>query len=92
MAVIAYDRYNVIVKGMSGTRMTTSNFILRPIQLRRLNDKVSIKTGKACILIGCCWMYAISWSILPYFGFGRFIPEGILDSCSFDYLTRDQSV
>lgn len=24
MAVIAYDRYNVIVKGMSGTRMTAS--------------------------------------------------------------------
>jgi len=24
MAVIAYDRYNVIVKGMSGTRMTSS--------------------------------------------------------------------
>lgn len=70
MAVIAYDRYNVIVKGMSGTRMTSK---------------------KACILIGCCWAYAIGWSIMPYFGFGRYIPEGILDSCSFDYLTRDSS-
>jgi len=28
MAVIAYDRYNVIVKGMSGTRMTSSMLIL----------------------------------------------------------------
>lgn len=69
MAVIAYDRYNVIVKGMSGTRMTSK---------------------KATILIACCWTYATVWSIMPYFGFGRYIPEGILDSCSFDYLTRDQ--
>jgi r-opsin len=41
-------------------------------------------------MISGCWIYAIGWSILPYFGFGRYIPEGILDSCSFDYLTRDQ--
>lgn len=44
------------------------------------------------ILISFCWIYATAWSILPYFGFGRYIPEGILDSCSFDYLTRDTMV
>lgn len=44
------------------------------------------------ILIALCWAYAIGWSITPYFGFGRYIPEGILDSCSFDYLTRDSMV
>ena len=27
MAVISYDRYNVIVKGMAGTRMTASELI-----------------------------------------------------------------
>lgn len=69
MAVIAYDRYNVIVRGMAGTRMTSK---------------------RATMLILFCWTYATAWSITPYFGFGKYIPEGILDSCSFDYLTRDQ--
>ena len=71
MAAISYDRYNVIVLGMNGPRMTT---------------------GRAVGLILFCWTYAIGWSILPFIGWGRFIPEGILDSCSFDYLTRDISV
>ncbi|XP_046633109.1 compound eye opsin BCRH2-like [Daphnia pulicaria] len=71
MAVIAYDRYNVIVKGMAGTKMTSK---------------------REATLIACCWIYATGWSITPYFGFGRYIPEGILDSCSFDYLTRDEQV
>ena len=44
------------------------------------------------ILIALCWIYSTGWSITPYFGFGRYIPEGILDSCSFDYLTRDSMV
>jgi len=47
---------------------------------------------RAAILIACCWIYATGWCITPYFGFGRYIPEGILDSCSFDYLTRDEKV
>ena len=48
--------------------------------------------GKSVFLIGFCWTYAIGWSLPPFFGWGRYIPEGILDSCSFDYLTRDFSV
>jgi len=68
MAVISYDRYNVIVKGMKGVRMTN---------------------GKSVGLILFCWAYAIFWSSGPFFGWGKYIPEGILDSCSFDYLTRD---
>lgn len=68
MAVISFDRYNVIVKGMSGVRMTS---------------------GKSVLLILFCWAYAIGWSLPPFFGWGKYIPEGILDSCSFDYLTRD---
>uniref|UniRef100_A0A0P5V7C4 Class a rhodopsin g-protein coupled receptor gprop1 n=1 Tax=Daphnia magna TaxID=35525 RepID=A0A0P5V7C4_9CRUS len=68
MAVISYDRYNVIVNGMNGKRMTY---------------------GRAAGFIAFCWAYAIGWSIPPFIGWGKYIPEGILDSCSFDYLTRD---
>ena len=49
-------------------------------------------TVRSVFLILFCWMYAIGWSTPPFFGWGRYIPEGILDSCSFDYLTRDFSV
>ncbi len=49
-------------------------------------------TERATMLILFCWFYAIIWSIPPFIGWGRYIPEGILDSCSFDYLTRDDRV
>lgn len=48
--------------------------------------------GKATTLIMFCWIYAIGWSIPPFVGWGKYIPEGILNSCSFDYLTRDVQV
>ncbi|EFX63568.1 hypothetical protein DAPPUDRAFT_307031 [Daphnia pulex] len=47
--------------------------------------------GRAASLILFCWFYAIGWSIPPFAGWGKYIPEGILDSCSFDYLTRDSA-
>jgi len=68
MTAIAFDRYNVIVRGMNGPRMTN---------------------GKSVIIILFCWFYASFWSLMPFFGYSRYIPEGILDSCSFDYLSRD---
>jgi len=45
--------------------------------------------GKAFGMLIFTWAYAIGVSIPPFFGWGRYIPEGILDSCSFDYLTKD---
>jgi len=68
LAFISFDRYNVIVNGVSGTPLTK---------------------GRAMFYLLFCWCYAIGWSLPPFFGWGRYIPEGILDSCSFDYLTRD---
>jgi len=68
LAFISFDRYNVIVNGVSGTPLTS---------------------GRSLIMILFCWLYAVGWSLPPFFGWGRYIPEGILDSCSFDYLTRD---
>jgi r-opsin len=47
--------------------------------------------GRALCFIIFCWCYAIFWSSGPFFGWGKYIPEGILDSCSFDYLTRDST-
>jgi r-opsin len=33
---------------------------------------------KAASLILFCWAYAIGWSIPPFVGWGKYIPEGYL--------------
>lgn len=55
LAFISFDRYNVIVKGVSAAPLTT---------------------GKAMMFILFSWAYAIGWSIPPFFGWGKYIPEG----------------
>nr|ALH22350.1 UV-sensitive opsin [Photuris sp. 2 GJM-2015] len=43
---------------------------------------------KALMMIFVIWCYTFPWAVLPMFEFwGRFVPEGFLTSCSFDYLT-----
>nr|QWV42695.1 ultraviolet sensitive opsin [Protaetia brevitarsis] len=41
---------------------------------------------KALVMISCLWTYTIPWAVLPLLEvWGRFVPEGYLTSCSFDY-------
>ncbi|XP_076030491.1 compound eye opsin BCRH1-like [Oratosquilla oratoria] len=68
LAFVSFDRYNVIVNGVSSAPLTK---------------------GRAFLYILFCWAYSIGWSIPPFLGWGAYIPEGILDSCSYDYLSRD---
>jgi len=68
MVVIGYDRYNVIVKGFSGQKITP---------------------GLAFIILIVVWGYAVGCSIPPFFGWGSYSPEGLLVTCSYDYLTQD---
>nr|QWV42646.1 ultraviolet sensitive opsin 2 [Anthocomus equestris] len=42
---------------------------------------------KALVLIMVVWIYTIPWGVLPLLQvWGRFVPEGFLTACSFDYL------
>jgi len=68
LVFISYDRYNVIVHGVSGNPLTST---------------------KALLMCLFAWGYAIGCSIPPLVGWGRYIPEGILTSCSIDYFSRD---
>merc|ERR1712121_173980 len=52
-------------------------------------DGGHMTSGKAFFLILFCWAYATAVSIWPFFGWNRYIPEGILTSCSFDYITQE---
>lgn len=43
---------------------------------------------KAIFMTSLVWAYTIPWAILPLLEiWGRFVPEGYLTSCTFDYLT-----
>nr|WCQ76402.1 ultraviolet sensitive opsin 2 [Byrrhus pilula] len=42
---------------------------------------------KALLMIVCIWGYTLPWATLPMFEvWGRYVPEGFLTACSFDYL------
>uniref|UniRef100_A0A0P4WG30 G-protein coupled receptors family 1 profile domain-containing protein n=1 Tax=Scylla olivacea TaxID=85551 RepID=A0A0P4WG30_SCYOL len=45
--------------------------------------------GKAIFLAIISWAISIGFAIAPLFGWGKYTLEGILDSCSYDYLTQD---
>ncbi|RZF45334.1 hypothetical protein LSTR_LSTR010421 [Laodelphax striatellus] len=49
--------------------------------------------GKAFLIILLIWAYVTPWSLMPLYGYwSRFVPEGYLTSCSFDYLTKNESI
>lgn len=57
------------------------NVITRPMEGK-------MTTAKAGIMVGFVWIYIIPWTVLPYLEiWGRFVPEGYLTSCTFDYMT-----
>ncbi|CAG0896356.1 unnamed protein product [Darwinula stevensoni] len=68
MAMIAYDRYRVIVKGMAA----------KPLTYKR-----------AIAMVTTIWTVAIVWTLLPLFGWNRYVPEGNMTSCSIDCLSDD---
>lgn len=53
--MIAFDRYNVIVKGLSAKPLTSGGAVLR---------------------IAGIWGNALVWTLLPMFGWNRYVPEG----------------
>ena len=66
MVVIGYDRYNVIVKGFSGKKITP---------------------GLAFVILGFLWAYSIIICATPFLGWGEYMAEGLLITCSYDYLS-----
>ena len=66
MVVIGYDRYNVIVKGFSGRK---------------------ISGGMAFGILSCIWAYSILISSAPFVGWGDYMAEGLLITCTYDFLS-----
>jgi len=68
MVAIGYDRYNVIVKGFSGKKITP---------------------GMAFGLLLILWAYSTGIAIGPFLGWGDYSAEGLLITCSYDFLSED---
>lgn len=68
MTMIAFDRYNVIVKGLSAKPLTSGGAVLR---------------------IAFIWAFALFWTLAPFFGWNRYVPEGNMTACGTDYLSKD---
>lgn len=59
---------------------------------RTIANPLERKIGKTRALIMCLlvWAYTVPWAVLPLTEtWGRFVPEGYLTTCTFDYLSDD---
>ncbi|XP_013167780.1 PREDICTED: opsin-1-like [Papilio xuthus] len=68
MTMIAFDRYNVIVKGIAAKPMSKNGALARILAV---------------------WIAALAWTLAPFFGWNRYVPEGNMTACGTDYLTKN---
>ncbi|GBP59476.1 Rhodopsin [Eumeta japonica] len=83
---------------MGGLTGTTSIGTLAAIALDRywavvrpLEPLRALTAVRARLLAAAAWVYASAFAAIPALdvGVGRYVPEGYLTSCSFDYLTSE---
>ncbi|XP_062992158.1 melanopsin-like [Elgaria multicarinata webbii] len=56
--------------------------ITKPLQsIKRTSKK------RSCIILVFVWLYSLGWSVCPLFGWSSYIPEGLMISCTWDYVT-----
>ncbi|XP_032408402.1 melanopsin-A-like [Xiphophorus hellerii] len=47
---------------------------------------------RALLILLAVWTYSLGWSLPPFFGWSAYVPEGLLTSCTWDYMTFTPSV
>ncbi|KAM4607396.1 melanopsin-A [Polymixia lowei] len=47
---------------------------------------------RALLILSAAWAYSLGWSLPPFFGWSAYVPEGLLTSCTWDYVTFTPSV
>ncbi|XP_066519125.1 opsin 4b [Hoplias malabaricus] len=47
---------------------------------------------RALLILVVAWLYTLFWSLPPFFGWSAYVPEGLLTSCTWDYMTFTPSV
>ncbi|XP_030255671.1 opsin 4b isoform X1 [Sparus aurata] len=59
---------------------------------RPLASLGSMSRRKALSILAAAWVYSMGWSLPPFFGWSAYVPEGLMTSCSWDYMTFTPSV
>ncbi|XP_074855682.1 melanopsin [Carettochelys insculpta] len=59
---------------------------------RPLASIVVMSKKKALIILLAVWLYSLAWSLPPFFGWSAYVPEGLLTSCTWDYMSFTPSV
>ncbi|XP_054706728.1 opsin, ultraviolet-sensitive-like, partial [Uloborus diversus] len=87
----AWCTYYGFFSGFSGTTAIMTIAMMaaeRYVCVSRPLDPSSRMTkSRALIIVISIWIYALVFSSMPLFGINRYVPEGFLTSCSFDYLS-----
>jgi r-opsin len=80
------------VGGLSGTTAIMSIALMSSDRYRVISNPLNPRISKrvAISLSLSIWIYSLMFSAPPLFGLmNRYVPEGYLTSCSYDYLSRD---
>ncbi|KAL0270437.1 UNVERIFIED_CONTAM: hypothetical protein PYX00_007847 [Menopon gallinae] len=77
---------------ISGIGASATNACIAYDRYATIANPLERKMGKTRATIMCLlvWAYAVPWAVLPLTEtWGRFVPEGYLTTCTFDYLSDD---
>ncbi|XP_075785729.1 melanopsin-like isoform X2 [Pelodiscus sinensis] len=56
--------------------------ITKPLQSMRWTSK-----KRTSQIIAIVWLYSLGWSVAPLLGWSSYVPEGLMISCTWDYVT-----
>ncbi|KAM6163760.1 melanopsin [Rhynchocyon petersi] len=51
-----------------------------------------VSKRRAALVLLSIWLYSLAWSLPPFFGWSAYVPDGLLTSCSWDYMSFTPSV
>ncbi|XP_059470042.1 opsin, ultraviolet-sensitive-like [Neocloeon triangulifer] len=80
-----------IMGSYTGIVQATTNLCIAYDRYRNISNPMDgqMSKKKAFFFILLTWAYATPWTLMPFFEYwGRFVPEGYLTTCSFDFLTE----
>ncbi|KAF6207755.1 hypothetical protein GE061_016203 [Apolygus lucorum] len=83
------------VGSFSGIGASATNAIIAYDRYRVIATPFAAKlsAAKAVMYLALIWAYVTPWALFPLFEqWSRFVPEGYLTSCSFDYLTPKEDI
>ncbi|XP_038152762.1 opsin 4xa [Cyprinodon tularosa] len=52
-----------------------------------LQSMVWTSSRRTFLIIALVWLYSLAWSLAPLLGWSSYIPEGLMTSCTWDYVT-----